>query len=82
MTAFLDSSSTSALLSCTQAGLGITILARSLVVSFLRDGTLKELSVPGTDFFRQYYLAHHKNKYLTGSVRQVIQIVRNCCAAT
>jgi len=79
VTAFLDSSSTSALLSCAQAGLGITILARSLVVSSLRDGTLKELSVPGTDFFRQYYLAHHKNKYLTGSVRQVIQIVRDCC---
>ena len=75
----LDSSSTSALLACARAGLGITILARSLVDTSLREGTLKELSVTDGSFFRQYYLAHHKSKYLTGSVRQVIRILRDCC---
>lgn len=75
----LDSSSTSALLACARAGLGVTILARSLVDASLRDGTLKELSVTDGSFFRQYYLAHHKSKYLTGSVRQVIRILRDCC---
>ena len=77
--AFLDSSSTAALLACTQAGLGITILARSLVEAPLQAGSLKELAITDGAFFRQYYLAYHKNKYLTGSVRQVIQIVRACC---
>ena len=77
--AFLDSSSTSALLACAQAGLGVTILARSLVADSLKEGTLKELTVTDGSFFRQYYLAHHKSKYLTDSVRQVIQVVRDCC---
>lgn len=80
--AFLDSSSTSALLACAQAGLGVTILARSLVADSLKKGMLKELTVTDGSFFRQYYLAHHKSKYLTGSVRQVIQVVRDCCEAT
>lgn len=77
--AFLDSSSTSALLACAQAGLGITILARSLVREPIRMGALKELSVTDGNFFRQYYLAHHKNKYLTAGIRRVIQIIRDCC---
>lgn len=77
--AFLDSASTSALLECARQGLGITILARSLVEHDLQRGTLKELSVTGGFFFRKYYLACHKNKYLTDSTRQVIQILRECC---
>ena len=48
----------------------------------LKEGTLKELTVTDSSFFRQYYLAHHKSKYLTDSVRQVIQVVRDCCEAT
>lgn len=77
--AFLDSSSTSALLTCAKSGLGITILPRSLIADPLRDRTLKELTVTDGSFFRRYYLAHHKSKYLTDSVRQVIQVVRDCC---
>ena len=77
--ALLDSSSTAALLSCAQAGLGVTILARSLVADALRVGTLRELTVTDGSFSRQYYLAHHKSKYLTDSVRQVIQVVQDCC---
>lgn len=77
--AFLDSSSTSALLTCAKSGLGITILPRSLTVDDLRARTLRELTVIDGTFFRRYYLAHHKNKYLTNSVQQVIQIVRDCC---
>ena len=78
-TGFLDSASTSALLECARQGLGITILARSLVEEDLRRGTLKELSVTGGCFFRQYYLAYHRSKYLTDSIRQVIQILQGSC---
>lgn len=77
--AFLDSASTSALLECARQGLGITILARSLVEEELRRGTLKELTVTGGFFFRQYYLAYHRSKYLTDSIRQVIQILQESC---
>ena len=79
VSAFLDSSSTYALLSCAREGLGVTILPRSLTAEALREGTLKELTVTDGAFFRRYYLAHHKNKYLTDSVRQVVQALRDCC---
>ena len=79
VSAFLDSSSTYALLSCAKEGQGVTILPRSLTAEALREGTLKELSVADGAFFRRYYLAHHKNKYLTDSVRQVVQALRDCC---
>ena len=76
---YLDSSSTSALLACAKAGLGITILASSLIEHSIRKGELKELEVTDGSFFRQYYLAYHKNKYLTESIKQVIQVVCGCC---
>lgn len=79
VSAFLDSSSTYALLSCAKEGRGVTILPRSLTAEALREGTLKELSVADGAFFRRYYLAHHKNKYLTDSVRQVVQALQDCC---
>ena len=79
VSALLDSSSTYALLSCAREGLGVTILPRSLTAEALREGTLKELTVTDGAFFRRYYLAHHKNKYLTDSVRQVVQALRDCC---
>lgn len=79
VSAFLDSSSTYALQSCARAGLGVTILPRSLTAEALRKGTLKELSVEDGVFFRRYYLAHHKNKYLTDSVQQVVQALQDCC---
>ena len=77
--AYLDSSSTYALLSCAESGLGITILPSSLTEDALREGKLKVLSVEGGSFFRRYYLAHHKSKYLTDSVRQVIEVVQDNC---
>jgi DNA-binding transcriptional LysR family regulator len=79
VSAFLDSSSTYALLSCAREGLGVTILPRSLTAEALREGTLKELTVTDGAFFRRYYLAHHKNKYLTDNVRQVVQALKDCC---
>ena len=82
ISAFLDSSSTYAILHCAQQGLGVAILPRSLTAEALQAGRLKELTVTGGTFFRRYYLAHHKNKYLTDSVRQVIDLVRDTCRAS
>lgn len=82
ISAFLDSSSTYALLRCAQQGLGVAILPRSLTAEALQMGRLKELTVTGGTFFRRYYLAHHKNKYLTDSVRQVIDLVQDACRAS
>ena len=71
---------------CAEAGLDkrsmpfiVGVDATPPALEALREGTLKELSVADGAFFRRYYLAHHKNKYLTDSVRQVVQILQDCC---
>ena len=72
----VESISTAALLSCARAGLGITLLPRSLVEEDLAAGRLRELTVEGVQFLWIYFLVRHRNKYLTDGMRQVIRILR------
>lgn len=77
---FVEGSSTVTLLQCAQRRLGISILPRSLVEPPLAAGSLQELAVTDGQFFRRYYLAYHKNKYLSQSVQAVIRIIQARCA--
>ena len=72
----LESVSTAALLACARAGIGITLLPRSLVEADLVSGRLRELAVADGAFRRTYFLVRHRSKYLTGGMRQVLQVVR------
>ena len=72
----LESVSTAALLACARAGIGITLLPRSLVEADLAAGRLRELAVADGAFRRTYFLVRHRSKYLTGGMRQVLQVVR------
>ena len=65
-----------ALLACARAGIGITLLPRSLVEADLVSGRLRELAVADGAFRRTYFLVRHRSKYLTGGMRQVLQVVR------
>ena len=51
----VESVSTAALLACARAGLGITLLPRSLVVADLERGDLRELAVEDGGFHRSYF---------------------------
>ena len=64
------------LLSCARAGLGITLLPRSLVERDVAQGSLRELTVVGGSFCRNYFLVRHRGKYLTDGMRRVIQVLR------
>ena len=72
----VESISTAALLSCARAGLGITLLPRSLVERDVARGSLRELTVVGGSFCRNYFLVRHRGKYLTDGMRRVIQVLR------
>ena len=77
----LESVSTGALLSCTLAGLGITLLPRSLVEADLSAGRLRELAVADGAFRRTYFLVRHRSKYLTDGMQRALQVVREEIAA-
>ena len=68
--------STAALLACARAGLGITLLPRSLVVTDLERGDLRELAVEDGGFHRSYFLVRHRSKYLTDGMKRVIRVLR------
>ena len=43
----------------------------------IRDrGSLRELTVVGGSFCRNYFLVRHRGKYLTDGMRRVIQVLR------
>ena len=65
-----------ALLACARAGLGITLLPRSLVVTDLERGDLRELAVEDGGFHRSYFLVRHRSKYLTDGMKRVIRVLR------
>ena len=72
----VESVSTAALLACARAGLGITLLPRSLVVTDLERGDLRELAVEDGGFHRSYFLVRHRSKYLTDGMKRVIRVLR------
>ena len=75
----VEGSSVATLLECARRGLGVSILPDSLIADDLRRGTLRALTVTDGRFYRQYFLAYHKNKYLSESVKAVLQAVRDSC---
>ena len=72
----VESISTAALLACARAGLGITLLPRSLVAADLERGDLRELAVKDGGFHRSYFLVRHRSKYLTDGMKRVIRVLR------
>ena len=58
------------------ANLGLAVLSRRLVQDEIKTGRLVELPLPDLEFKRHFRLVHHKNKYLTQPMQDLISI---CC---
>lgn len=56
------------------ANLGVSVLSRRLVREEIETGRLVELTIPGLEFKRHFRLVHHKNKYLTRPMQDLISI--------
>lgn len=65
----MESISTQSLIEVCKSGLGVLFVPRILVSAYLEEGTLRELQIMEHMERRKYYLVHHKNKYLSKSMK-------------
>lgn len=57
-------------------GLGVSVISQLAVKNEVASGLLCQLKVKGIQFKRQFKIIYHKNKYLTESMKQFIDL---CC---
>lgn len=72
-----ESISDLSLLKLAEAGLGITIMPRELVSGRIAAGRLKEVHISDEKIDRQYFIAYNKKKYLTVTMKQVLEVLQN-----
>lgn len=71
-----ESVSNQAIIRAVAAGLGISVLPLKLLENELSEGSLKRIEIRDVSFRRDYFVIHHRNKYLTESAKRFIEI---CC---
>ncbi len=72
-----ESTSTSALVNAAIHGLGIAVLPRRMILEPLEKGLIVQFEVEGIDLRRRFMIVHHKNKYLSASAQNFIDLCRN-----
>ncbi len=63
-----------AILRGVEMGFGMTVISRRLAAERLRSGSLIELYVSDAELSRQFSVVWHKNKYLSNSMQQFIEL--------
>jgi DNA-binding transcriptional LysR family regulator len=71
-----ESTSTTAIMEAVSLNLGISILPARMLTAALAEGSLRELSLPGIRFQRQYSVIYHQNKYLTRRITDAIDFFK------
>lgn len=72
-----EATSTTALVNAVISGLGISIVPRRMVEAPLRSGQIREIHVQGLEFQRYFYMVYHRDKLLTASIRDFMELCRN-----
>lgn len=70
-----EAMSTTALLNAAENGLGLAVLPRRLVSEAIAEGRVKEISVKGLRFERNFSIIRHKEKYVSASMKNFIRLV-------
>lgn len=73
-----ESTSPQAIIQAVAAGLGISVLSDRLVKTDLEKHRLKQLTLKGIRFQRSFNLIYHKNKFLTKSAKEFIELGKIC----
>jgi DNA-binding transcriptional LysR family regulator len=71
----LEFSSNRAISKAVEAGLGIALVSRKIVSDDIQRGKIVELPFPGPPITHKYYLVHHKDKYFSEVLNQLISKV-------
>lgn len=69
-----EAMSTTALINAVISDLGIAVLPHRMILPALRQGQVFTVSVQDLTFTRNFYLIHHKDKFLTASARTFIEL--------
>lgn len=72
-----ESISPQVLIKMCQQDLGITTAPDSQIREFRKSGEFVELTIPGYEINRDYYLIYHKNKYFTYGMQTFLDYLRN-----
>lgn len=72
-----ESTSTSAIVEATISGLGVAVLPLRLVQSACERGLVNMFTVEGLNLSRLFRIVHHKDKFLTPTMKDFIAFVRN-----
>lgn len=72
-----EATSTTALVNAVIHGLGIAVLPRRMILGPLKHGLIVAFDVEGINFQRKFSIVYHKNKFLTQSAREFIELCKN-----
>ena len=68
--------STTALINATINGLGISVLPNRMIIPSLKQGLISTVNVQDLIFSRNFYIIYHKDKFLTPSIKQFINLCK------
>ena len=77
-----ESMSTTALINAVINGLGIAVLPYRRILPAVTQGLITTVEVQDLNFSRNFYMIHHKDKFLTSSAKQFIALCRNTVYGT
>ena len=77
-----ESTCTSALFMAVESGLGITVLPYPMIAPLAPTGRFSTVNVDGLNFEHKYYIYVHKDKYLSRSAKDFIEICKTSEANT
>jgi len=72
----LELSSNRAIMLAVEAGIGIAITSRRIVIDEVNEGKLVSVPLADPSMKHKYYLVYHKDKYLSGMLQRLIEIAQ------
>lgn len=72
-----ESTSTQAIIKAVNAGIGISFLPEQLVKSEIESGFVATHEIADEEFIRKHFLVWHRNKFLSSSARDFIELCRD-----
>ena len=77
ITPIWEAMSTTALVNAVISGLGIAVLPYRMILPALKRGLIVTVDVEHLSFHRNFFIIHHKDKFLTDAAKNFIELCRN-----
>ena len=77
ITPIWEAMSTTALVNGVINGLGIAVLPKRMILPALNRGLITTVKIENLSFRRYFYIIHHKDKFLTDTMKSFIELCKN-----